>query len=58
LVPDRNVEPAVATTPGPDYNTVRIRKEPELKGAFKELAKKGIKITKYDENIPKKRKIG
>lgn len=47
-VPDRNVEPAVATMPGiPD---VSIRKEPELKGGFAQLAKKGtIKFTSYEE---------
>jgi DNA-directed RNA polymerase subunit RPC12/RpoP len=47
-VPDRNVEPAVATTPGiPD---VSIRKEPELSGGFAQLAKKGtIKFTSYEE---------
>jgi DNA-directed RNA polymerase subunit RPC12/RpoP len=47
-VPDRNIEPAVATTPGiPD---VSIRKEPELSGGFAQLAKKGpIKFTSYEE---------
>ena len=35
-VPDRNIEPAVATTPGtPD---ISIHKEQELKGGFAELA--------------------
>ncbi|HEX7209269.1 MAG TPA: hypothetical protein VF233_13865, partial [Nitrososphaeraceae archaeon] len=47
-VPDRSIEPAVATTPGiPD---VSIRKEPELSGGFAQLAKKGtIKFTSYEE---------
>jgi hypothetical protein len=37
-VPDRNIEPAVATTPGiPD---ISLHKEPELSGGFAELAKK------------------
>ena len=46
-VPDRNIEPAVSTTPGiPD---VSIRHEPEIKGGLKELQKKGLKITHYEE---------
>lgn len=54
-VPDRNIEPAVSTTPGiPD---VSIHKEVELKGGFAELAKKGMKIKDYKENIPKSRKM-
>jgi DNA-directed RNA polymerase subunit RPC12/RpoP len=48
-VPDRNIEPAVATTPGIDYRDVQIHKEPEIKGTFKVLQQKGIKITKYEE---------
>jgi hypothetical protein len=45
-VPDRNIEPAVATTPGiPD---ISIHHEPELKGGFAALAKKGtIRFTSY-----------
>jgi hypothetical protein len=47
IVPDRNNEPAVATTPGiPD---VRIHHTPEPKGAFKALQQKGLKITEYKE---------
>ena len=47
IVLDRNIEPAVATTPGiPD---ISIRKEPELSGGFAELAKKGtIRFTSYN----------
>ncbi len=47
-VPDRNIEPAVATTPGiPD---VSIRKELELSGGFAQLAEKGTtKFTSYEE---------
>src|ERR671915_1023868 len=38
-VPDRNIEPAISTTPGiPD---ISIRHEPELRGGFAQLAKKG-----------------
>jgi hypothetical protein len=46
-VPDRNIEPAVSTTPGiPD---ISIHHEPEIKGGLKELQKKGMKITHYEE---------
>ena len=46
-VPDRNIEPAVSTTPGiPD---VSIHHEPEIKGGLLELKKKGLKITHYEE---------
>jgi hypothetical protein len=45
VVPDRNIEPAVSTTPGiPD---ISIRHTPEIRGGFAELQKKGIKITSY-----------
>ena len=45
IVPDRNIEPAVSTTPGiPD---VSIRHTPEISGGFAELQKKGIKIKDY-----------
>jgi DNA-directed RNA polymerase subunit RPC12/RpoP len=48
-VPDRNIEPAVATTPGiPD---IRIRHESEPKGAFKALQQRGLKITDYKEDV-------
>ena len=53
-VPDRNIEPAVSTTPGiPD---ISIHHEPEIKGSLKELQKKGLKITHYEEHIPAKSK--
>jgi hypothetical protein len=53
-VPDRNEETLVSNTPGiPD---VSIKKEVELKGGFAELAKKGIKIKDYHEDIPKPRR--
>jgi hypothetical protein len=48
-VPDRNIEPAVATTPGiPD---ISIHHEPEPKGSFKRLQEKGLKITNYKEDV-------
>src|SRR5918994_3833341 len=50
-VPDRNIEPAVATTPRiPD---ISIRHEPEIKGGLRALQQKGLKITDYKENVPK-----
>ena len=52
-VPDRNVEPAVATTPGINGDSVAIRHTPEIKGGLKELQKRGLKITYYEERIPK-----
>ena len=54
-VPDRNIEPAVATTPGTEYlsKQIEIRKEPEIKGGLKALQQKGLKITSYKEDIPK-----
>jgi hypothetical protein len=48
-VPDRNIEPAVATTPGiPD---ISILKEPEIKGGLKALKERGIRITYYEERL-------
>ena len=50
-VPDRNIEPAVSTTPGiPD---ISMRHEPEIKGGLKALQQKVLKITDYKENIPR-----
>ena len=46
-VPDRNIEPVVATTPG--IIDVSIHHTPEPKGAFKALQQKGIKIKDYKE---------
>jgi DNA-directed RNA polymerase subunit RPC12/RpoP len=48
-IPDQDIEPAVATTPGiPD---ISIRHEPELKGGFAQLARKGtIRFTSYQES--------
>ena len=49
-VPDRNIEPAITSVSNtPD---VSIRHEPELRGGFAQLAKKGmIKFTHYEEVI-------
>jgi DNA-directed RNA polymerase subunit RPC12/RpoP len=51
-VPDRNIEPAVATTPGTDYlnQNVEIHHEPEIKGGLKTLKERGIKITYYEDS--------
>ena len=44
-VPDRNIEPAIATTPGiPD---ISVRHEPPLRDGFAELQKKGLRIKDY-----------
>jgi hypothetical protein len=48
-VPDRNVEPAAATTPG--IRDISIRHEPELKGGALALSKKGtIRFTHYEDS--------
>jgi uncharacterized Zn ribbon protein len=52
-VPDRNSETLVSTTPGINEDSVAIRHEPEIKGGLKALKDKGLKITYYEEHIPK-----
>jgi hypothetical protein len=48
-IPYQDMEPAVVSIGvTPD---VSIRHEPELKGAFKALQQKGIKITDYKEDV-------
>jgi hypothetical protein len=49
IVPNRNIEPAVSTTPGiPD---ISIHHEPELKDGALELSKKGtIRFTYYEDS--------
>ena len=49
LIPDRNQETLVSTTPGLDYlnKSVEINHMPEIKGAFKSLQQKGIRIKEY-----------
>src|SRR5215204_4361786 len=44
-VPDRNIEPAVSTTPG--IQDISIRHTPPIRGGFAELQKKGLKIKDY-----------
>ena len=39
--------------PTPGYDTVAVRHEPELQGGFKALRDKGLRITNYQEDIPK-----
>jgi hypothetical protein len=51
-VPDRNIEHAIATTPGIGADSVAIRHQPEIKGSLKALRDKGLKITHYEEHIP------
>ena len=53
-VPDRNEETLVSNIPGiPD---ISIHHEPEIKGGLLELKRKGLKITEYKEDIPRKTK--
>lgn len=47
------METYVSTTPMVNEDSVAIRHEPEIKGGFKELQKRGLKITNYQEHIPK-----
>jgi hypothetical protein len=44
-------EPAVAHPPSIGADAVAIRREPELRGGFKALRDRGIKITHYEERI-------
>ena len=46
-------EPAISTTPTIGADSVAIRHEPEIKGGLKALKDKGLKITHYEEHIPK-----
>jgi hypothetical protein len=55
-VPNRNIEPAVSTTPLVNEDAVAIRHTPEIKGGLKALQQKGLKITDYHEDIPKPRR--
>jgi hypothetical protein len=47
VVPDRNVDPAVTSIQTDQSKSVEIRHEPELRGAFAALAKKGLRFTSY-----------
>jgi kynurenine formamidase len=50
----RNTETLVSTNvPTPGFDTVKIHHEPELQGGFKALKDKGLRITNYQEDIPK-----
>lgn len=52
-VPDRNEETLVAHAPSVGEDSVAIRHEVEIKGGLKALKDKGVKITKYEEHVPK-----
>ena len=54
-VPNRNEETLVAHTPGQEYlnKQIEVKHEQEIKGGLKELQKRGLKITHYEEHIPK-----
>jgi hypothetical protein len=47
-----DTEVFAATTPGVEYfvDQIRIKKEPELKGGFKALQQKGLRITNYRDS--------
>jgi hypothetical protein len=47
----QETEPALSTTPTIGADAVAIHHEPELRGAFKALRDRGIKITHYEERI-------
>jgi hypothetical protein len=49
----KNTETLIAHPPTPGFDNVKIHHEPELKGGFKALSEKGIRITNYHEDIPK-----
>jgi len=50
----RNTETLVScNTPTPGFDSVKIHHEPELQGGFKALRDKGLRITNYQEDIPK-----
>jgi hypothetical protein len=51
VVPDRNIEPAVTSIQTNMADEVEIRHTPEIKGSFKALRDKGLKITNYKEDV-------
>jgi hypothetical protein len=51
IVPDRNQEAAVTSIQTNMADKVAIRHEPEIKGSFKALRDKGLKITNYKEDV-------
>jgi hypothetical protein len=53
VTPDRNPETLITHMPSPGENDVQIKHEPELKGGFKALRDKGLKISNYQEYNPK-----
>jgi hypothetical protein len=52
-VPDRNQEPLVTSIQHDYSKDVAIHHSPEIKGGFKALKEREIKITYYEEYIPK-----
>jgi hypothetical protein len=51
VVPDRNEEAAISSIQTDPTKAVEIRHEPELRGAFAAMAKKGtIRFTSYQES--------
>jgi hypothetical protein len=49
----KDMETLVAHTPGVNEDSVAIRHEPEIRGGLKALRDRGMKITHYEEHIPK-----
>jgi hypothetical protein len=47
VVPDRNIEPAVTSIQNNMADEVEIRHTPPIRGGFKELQDRGLKITSY-----------
>jgi hypothetical protein len=47
----RNTGVLVSTTPGIDYENIKIQKGVEVKGGLAELKKRGLKITDYNEKV-------
>jgi len=47
VVPDRNIEPAITSIQTNMADEVEIRHTPPIRGGFKELQDRGLKITSY-----------
>ena len=54
VTPQRNTEPCISSIPL-GYESIKVKKEPELQGSFKVLRDKGIKITSYSEDVGSRR---
>ena len=52
-VPQGPAQETLVSTVPTGYENIKIHREPELKGSFKALRDKGIRITNYKEENPK-----